>query len=110
MFVHPLQLTTLRERIEELCAGRHLVPGEAWVEKTLQLFQIQQLRHGVMMVGPTSSGKTCSWRVLLEAMSLVDGVKGEVYIIDPKAINKETLYGSQGTALAPVSDSGRDGC
>lgn len=91
-----LQLATLRERIEELCAVRHLVAGEAWVEKTLQLYQIQQLRHGVMMVGPTSSGKTTSWRTLLEAMTAVDGVKGDVYVIDPKAINKEMLYGSQG--------------
>lgn len=94
--IRKIGLASLRERIEELCGAHHLVPGDAWVEKTLQLFQIQQLRHGVMMVGPTSSGKTTSWRVLLEAMTVLDGQKGEVYIIDPKAINKELLYGTQG--------------
>ena len=90
------QLATLRGFIEELCESNHLVPGDDWVEKTLQLYQIQQLRHGVMMVGPSSSGKTASWRILLEAMHMLDGVKGDVYVLDPKAINKDILYGTQG--------------
>lgn len=46
-----------------------------------------------MMVGPSGCGKTASWKVLIEAMFKVDKVKGEAYIIDPKAISKENLYG-----------------
>lgn len=46
-----------------------------------------------MMVGPSGCGKTASWKVLIEAMFKVDKVKGEAYIIDPKAISKDNLYG-----------------
>lgn len=47
-----------------------------------------------MMVGPTCSGKTTAWRTLLKALGKVDGVKGDAYVIDPKSIRKDKLYGS----------------
>ena len=46
-----------------------------------------------MMVGPTGCGKTAAWRLLLDCMTQVDGVKGESYVVDPKAISKDDLYG-----------------
>jgi len=52
------------------------------------------MRHGVMMVGPTCSGKTTAWRTLLKALGKVDGVKGDAYVIDPKSIRKDKLYGT----------------
>ncbi len=97
------QLDALRARICDHCAHRSLVPGTAWVEKAVQLFQIQQLRHGVMMVGPSGSGKSTAWRILLDAMTSLDGVKGESYVIDPKAISKEQLYGTLGTCPSYLS-------
>ncbi len=45
------------------------------------------------MVGPSGCGKTVAWRVLLEAMQRLDKKKGESYIVDPKAIIKDELYG-----------------
>lgn len=39
-----------------------------------------------MMVGPSGSGKTSAWRCLLSALEIMDGVKGEAHVIDPKAI------------------------
>ena len=97
------QAASLRQRISELCSQRHLVAEPQWVDKVLQLYQIQELRHGVMMVGPSGSGKSTAWRVLLDAMSAVDGIKGEAYVIDPKALTKEQLYGSLGRS--PVTPS-----
>jgi dynein heavy chain 1 len=39
-------------------------------------------------------------KVLLESMEKADGMKGEMYNIDPKAIHKEKLYGDlDGTTL-----------
>lgn len=51
------------------------------------------MQHGIILVGSTGNGKTQAWRVLLEAMYLMDKIKGESYIIDPKAIIKDHLYG-----------------
>jgi dynein heavy chain 1 len=42
-----------------------------------------------MMVGPSGVGKTKAWKVLIEAMERVDGIKGEAFLIDPKAIDKD---------------------
>lgn len=39
-----------------------------------------------MMVGPSGSGKTSAWRCLLSSLEMLDGVKGEAHVIDPKAI------------------------
>lgn len=68
----------------QICAKRHFVNKPDWVDKLLQLFQIQNINHGVMMVGPSGSGKSSAWQVLLEALDSFEGVKGESYVLDPK--------------------------
>jgi dynein heavy chain 1, cytosolic len=83
----------LRSRIVQLAEERGLVAHKGWIEKALQLYQVMQLRHGVMLVGPSGTGKSSAWRVLLDALEAVDGKKGEAHVIDPKAISKEHLYG-----------------
>ncbi len=57
------------------------MPSPQWLEKLLQLYQVQILRHGVMMVGPSGSGKTSSWQVLIKALEMLDGIKTEVKYI-----------------------------
>ena len=47
-----------------------------------------------MMVGPSGSGKSMAWRVLLKALERLEGVEGVAHIIDPKAISKDHLYGT----------------
>ncbi|OEH78569.1 dynein heavy chain related [Cyclospora cayetanensis] len=83
----------LLEEIERLCELRFLEAKGEWISKVLQLYQIQRLQHGVMLVGETGTGKSAAWRVLLEAMEKVDGVKGVAYVLDPKVVAKEQLYG-----------------
>ena len=71
----------------------------------LQLFQIQELAHGLMMTGPAATGKTMAWRVLLAALERHTGVEGVSYVIDPKAIAKDALYGT----LDPTTREWTDG-
>lgn len=83
----------LLEEIERLCEARFLEAKGEWLEKVLQLYQIQRLQHGVMLVGPVGTGKSAAWRILLDAMEKVDGIKGMSYVLDPKVVAKEQLYG-----------------
>ena len=57
-----------------------------------------------MMVGPTGVGKTAAWKLLLDCMERVDKVKGESYVVDPKAINKDELYGKLDSTTAEWTD------
>lgn len=59
-----------------------------------------ELRHGVMMVGPSGSGKTSAWRCLLSALEMLDGVKGEAHVIDPKAVGQPILTHTVALSLA----------
>ena len=86
-------MTQLKEKIKIVCKNSHFVygdvenegePGSAWVDKVLQLCQIQTINHGLMMVGPSGSGKSAAWRTLLSALELLDGTEGVAYVIDPK--------------------------
>jgi len=79
----------IRDQLEVLKTKYNFVTNETFVEKVLQLYSILNLHHGVMMVGPTGCGKSKAWRVLLESQERIDGIKGESYLIDPKAIDKD---------------------
>ncbi|KAF2719116.1 hypothetical protein K431DRAFT_286998 [Polychaeton citri CBS 116435] len=90
----PATLEKLREALAAIVEERKLVATDAWLTKVLQLYQIQNLHHGVMMVGSSGTGKSTAWQTLLAALQRVDGVEGVCHVIDPKVMSKEALYGS----------------
>ncbi|KAL8837946.1 MAG: hypothetical protein Q9170_002318 [Blastenia crenularia] len=90
----PSDLEKLRSAISAEAAQKQFVLTEAWTTKIIQLYQIQAIHHGVMLVGPSGSGKSAIWKILLQAMQRLEGVEGVYHLIDPKVMSKEALYGS----------------
>ncbi|GAB7350693.1 hypothetical protein MBLNU459_g1254t2 [Dothideomycetes sp. NU459] len=90
----PAELVELRKAIRDIAAERRLDATDAWMTKVLQLYQIQNIHHGVMMVGSSGTGKSTAWQTLLAALQRVDGVEGICHTIDPKVMSKESLYGA----------------
>ncbi|PHH56049.1 Dynein heavy chain, cytoplasmic [Ceratocystis fimbriata CBS 114723] len=90
----PANLDELEKTIRALAKERNLVVTDSWMVKILQLYQIQNIHHGVMMVGNSGSGKSAAWKLLLDALQKVEGVEGISHIIDPKVMSKEALYGN----------------
>jgi dynein heavy chain 1, cytosolic len=89
-----------RAEIIAVCKQNNFCAAEGFIQKILQLKQVIGMRHGVMAVGPVGVGKSAALNVLLQVLERLDGVKGEIFVIDPKAISKERLYGSlDGTTL-----------
>ncbi|XP_052105179.1 cytoplasmic dynein 1 heavy chain 1-like isoform X5 [Mytilus californianus] len=96
----PGGMEALRAEIKKVCKEMYLTyaegedSGAQWVDKVLQLYQITNLHHGLMMVGPSGSGKSKAWRVLLKALERLEGTDGVAHVIDPKSISKALLYGN----------------
>lgn len=89
--------------IELACAEYKLQPTEWFLTKTCQLFDTINVRHGMMIVGPTGAGKTCNQRCLAWALGHMKknmGVDQDyventiIHIINPKAITQTQIYGS----------------
>lgn len=68
-------------------------------KKIVQLYEMVNCRHGLMLVGQTLSGKTTCHRILAaalkECVSLGDPEEkaAQTYIINPKALTLSQLYG-----------------
>ena len=89
----------LLEYIHKSCETMNLQPTEPFVAKVLQLYDTIQVRHGLMLVGPTGGGKTSNYRVLQAAMSTLAKLKKgnftkvHTHILNPKSITMGQLYG-----------------
>jgi dynein heavy chain 1, cytosolic len=90
----PAGLEKLLGAIQDVAKARRLTATENWLTKAVQLYQIQQIHHGVMMVGKSGSAKSAIWKALLQAMQKVDGIEGVFHVIDSKVMSKEALYGN----------------
>jgi dynein heavy chain 1, cytosolic len=90
----PAVLEKLEAAIRKQANEQSLTLTDTWMTKILQLYQIQLIHHGVMMVGDSGSGKSAIWKVLLRALQEVEGVEGVCHIIDSKVMSKEALYGN----------------
>ncbi|CAG8816207.1 10994_t:CDS:2, partial [Gigaspora margarita] len=93
-YVILVNLDKLTLEIKNVCKERHLLDSEVWIEKVLQLYQVQAIHHGLIVTGPTGSGKSMAWKVLLQALERVEGCEGVSYVIYPKVASKDVLYGN----------------
>ncbi|CAE7602693.1 Dnah1 [Symbiodinium sp. CCMP2456] len=115
----------LDEMAKEKSKDTNLQPTEYFIKKQFELFDMIQVRHGMMLVGPTGGGKTCCYRTLQAACTaLVDPKDGEspfqkthVHVLNPKAITQNQLYGafdevtrewSDGVAAELIRNATRD--
>lgn len=96
--------TALRQAISHSALASHLIATDRWILKVTQIYQIQSIHHGFMLVGPAATGKSASRKTLLAAMDSMDGVETITYVIDAKVLSKEALYGRLDTTTREWSD------
>ena len=58
----------LQEEIINVIEKRNLVVIQKQVKKIIQFFETLEVRHGVMLVGPTGGGKTTIYEVGYKAI------------------------------------------
>ncbi|XP_076653327.1 dynein heavy chain 3, axonemal [Halictus rubicundus] len=103
----------LIDLLKVILEKRNLQATPWYMEKIVQVYEMILVRHGLMIVGHTLSGKTMAYQCLAEALGDLSGKRRAamrefqtVYkIINPKAITLDQLYGS----FDPVSHEWSDG-
>uniref|UniRef100_A0A8D1UYI8 Dynein axonemal heavy chain 1 n=1 Tax=Sus scrofa TaxID=9823 RepID=A0A8D1UYI8_PIG len=92
----------LDKAIRRTCEKYNLKDVDGFLTKCIQLYETTVVRHGLMLVGPTGSGKSNCYRVLAAAMTSLKGqpsISGGVYeavnyyVLNPKSITMGQLYG-----------------
>ena len=58
--------------------------------ENVQLYQVQNIHHGLMMVG--RSGLANQWQLF--ALEQAQGIESISYVIDTKAVSKDSPYGT----------------
>jgi dynein heavy chain len=85
-----------------------LQPCKPFLEKVMQLYDTIQVRHGLMLVGPTGGGKTSVYKTLAGGMTSLakEGqFKVHTHILNPKSIKiPSQLYGDYNEATHEWSD------
>jgi dynein heavy chain len=100
----------LHKAIDEVLCEKGLQTNINMITKTMQLANIMKVRQCNMIIGETLTGKTSIWKTLSLAKQLVhpesdDYVPSVVkFVINPKALTVEELYGSYDNATFEWKD------
>ena len=91
----PLQQDeNLLDKCATVCAETGLQAEDSFLKKTVQLQELIDVRHSVMLIGPAGCGKTTVWKTLQGAHNV--GRKKPACVaetINPKSVTSNELYG-----------------
>ena len=80
--------------LKDVCERGNTILSDEFVERCLQLYNMQETQQAILIVGEAGFGKTMVWRSTIAALDLMAGRKSNVYQIDTKVLTKRELYGS----------------
>ncbi|XP_005113505.2 dynein heavy chain 1, axonemal, partial [Aplysia californica] len=98
----PIDYGDLETSLRKSCQKTGLKDVDGFINKCIQLFETTVVRHGLMLVGPTCSGKTKCYEMLQKAQTSLKGQPSpamtdfqatHTYVLNPKSITMGQLYG-----------------
>ncbi|XP_023932047.1 dynein heavy chain 5, axonemal-like isoform X1 [Lingula anatina] len=74
--------------VEQTAREEGLIPHKRWLEKCMQLYNVSQIHHGIVIAGPPGSGKSTCIQTLVDALC-----------VTPRGLSRHS-HSSKGTAMA----------
>jgi dynein heavy chain 2, cytosolic len=83
----------LKKALTHVFAEHKLIFNDIQLKKALEIYEQLRQRMGVVVVGPSGSGKSVLWRMLKEAL-IKTGKMVKTYVMNPKALTRHQLLGN----------------
>ncbi|CAF3644553.1 unnamed protein product [Adineta steineri] len=87
-----IEYENLRLALHDIYKEHHLLINDMQIRKALELYEQLRQRMGVVIVGPSGSGKSVLWKMLQHAMQKI-GHQVRTYVMNPKSMPRIQLLG-----------------
>lgn len=94
---------------EQVCEENHLIASRPWIDKMLQLYATQKVRHGIIVMGPSGASKTALIDTLAKSLSRLTPANRnhqntKTWHLNPKSLYTNELFGTLDAATGDWTD------